>query len=102
MSKSILTQLDGLLEEIEDITAVIEKTETFRSFNKWIQERHAESNIVCEINKYEDLLSIDNQGTIIKADNLLQIRYVDDNKRKDRSARTVGKKQPGDSGAVNH
>jgi hypothetical protein len=102
MSKSILAQLDNLLEEMDDITAVIEKTETFRSFNKWIQERHTDSNIVCEINKYEDLFSIDRQGTIIKADNLLQIRYVDDNKRKNRGARPLGKKQQGDSGAVNH
>jgi hypothetical protein len=90
MSKPILSQLDSLIAEMDDITAVMEKTETFRSFNKWIQERHSDSNMVCEINKYEDLLSIDLQGTVIKADNLLQIRYVDEYKRKSGSSCQVG------------
>jgi hypothetical protein len=83
MSKkdSILSQLDALSDEIEDISAVMEKSETFRAFNNWIQERHTGSNIVCEINKYQELLSVDVQGTIIKADSLLQIRYIDDKKK---------------------
>jgi hypothetical protein len=85
MSTSLLSQLDQLTAEIEDISTVMEKTETFRAFNQWIQERHTESNIVCEINRYNDLLSVDVEGTIIKADTLLQIRYVDDRKKKKRS-----------------
>jgi hypothetical protein len=82
MSNSLLSQLDQLTGEIEDISAVMEKSETFRAFNQWIQERHTESNIVCEINRYKELLSVDTEGTIIKADSLLQIRYVDDKKSK--------------------
>jgi hypothetical protein len=82
MNSNLLSQLDQLTAEIDDIAAVMEKSETFRAFNSWIQERHTESNIVCEINKYRKLLSIDVSGTIIKADSLLQIRYVDDRKGK--------------------
>ena len=82
MSESILSQLDKLSAEIEDVSAVIEKTETFRAFGRYVQERHIESNIVCEINRYQDLLSVDPEGTIIKANNLLQIRYVDSKKSK--------------------
>jgi hypothetical protein len=82
MSENLLTQLDRLTAEIEDVSTVMEKSETFRAFNRWIQERHTESNIVCEINKYSELLSVDVEGTIIKADSLLQIRYVDDRKNK--------------------
>jgi hypothetical protein len=85
MSKSILSQLDRLTEEMEDLSAVMEKTETYRTFSKWLQERHADSDIVCEINRYEDILSIDMEGTLIKADSLLQIRYTDDSKRKRRT-----------------
>jgi hypothetical protein len=85
MSTSILSQLDALNEEIEDITAVMEKSETFRAFNNWIQERHTESNIVCEINKYQELLSVDLHGTIVKADSLLQIRYLNDKKKSNSS-----------------
>jgi hypothetical protein len=87
---SILSQLDALANEIEDISAVMEKTETFRAFNEWIQQRHTESNIVCEINKYNELFSVDTEGTIIKADSLLQIRYVDDKKGK--RAKTIKEK----------
>jgi hypothetical protein len=82
MSETLLSQLDRLTAEMEDVSVVMEKSETFRAFNKWVQERHTESNIVCEINKYQDLLSVDTEGTIIKADSLLQIRYVDDRKGK--------------------
>jgi CO dehydrogenase nickel-insertion accessory protein CooC1 len=81
MAENLAEQLDKLTAEIEDITAVMDKLETFRSFNQWIQERHVESNIVCEINRYQELLSVDVEGTIIKADSLLQIRYVDDKKK---------------------
>jgi hypothetical protein len=82
MPKSILSQLDSLTAEVEDLSAVMEKTETYRTFSKWIQERHAGSNIVCEINKYREILSIDREGTLIKADSLLQIRYTDDNRKR--------------------
>lgn len=89
MSKTnILEQLDRLTEEMGDISALVEKTEVFRSFNRWLSERHTDGNIVCEINQYDDLLSIDCEGTIIKADSLLQIRYNDKNRRK-RGARKV-------------
>jgi CO dehydrogenase nickel-insertion accessory protein CooC1 len=81
MSESLLKQLEKLTDEIEDISVVMEKTETFRAFNRWLSERHVDSNIVCEINKYQDLLSIDLEGTIIKADSLLQIRYTDEEKK---------------------
>jgi hypothetical protein len=89
MSKSILEQLDRLNNEIEDVSAVMEKSETFRAFNSWIQERHTESNIVCEINHYQELLSVDVQGTITKADSLLQIRYVDDKKSNKKSNKQI-------------
>jgi hypothetical protein len=82
MSKNLIAQLDQLTAEVEDVQAMMEKSETFRAFNTWLQERHVENNIVCEINKYQELLSVDVQGTIIKADSLLQIRYVSDKKRK--------------------
>ena len=82
MSENILSQLDKLTAEIEDVSAVIEKSETFRAFSQWLSERHIESNIVCEINKYREMFSIDVEGTIIKADSLLQIRYVDAKKGK--------------------
>jgi hypothetical protein len=82
MSEGILAQLDELSCEVEDIRKVIEKSETFRKFGEWINEHHSESNIVCEINRYRDLMSIDPEGTIIKADNLLQIRYIDSGKGK--------------------
>jgi hypothetical protein len=82
MSKKLLEQLESLNAEIEDVTAVMEKSETFRAFNQWVQQRHTESNIVCEINHYRELLSVDVEGTLIKADSLLQIRYVDEKKHK--------------------
>jgi len=82
MGESILSQLDKLNAEMEDVQSVMEKSETFRAFGKWVQERHSESNIICEINRYQELLSIDAEGTIIKADSLLQIRYVDSKKGK--------------------
>jgi hypothetical protein len=82
MSDSILSQLDRLNTEMEDISSVIEKSETFRKFGEWIQQRRVDSNIVCEINRYQDILSVDQEGTIIKADNLLQVRYVDGKKGK--------------------
>ena len=84
MSENILSQLDKLNAEIEDVQAVIEKSETFRKFSQYVQERHVDSNIVCEINHYRDILSVDVEGTITKADSLLQIRYVDSKKRKDK------------------
>lgn len=77
MSESILSKFDKLAAEIEDVTAVMEKTEEFRAFGRWIQERHVESNVICDINLYQDILSIDVEGTITKADSLLQIRYTD-------------------------
>jgi len=82
MGRDILTELDELTNEVEDIRSVIEKSETFRKFGEWIHQRRGESNIVCEINRYRDLLSVDPEGTIIKADNLLQVRYVDGKKGK--------------------
>ncbi|MDR1865984.1 MAG: hypothetical protein LBR08_10490 [Bacteroidales bacterium] len=81
MQQSILKQIDRLTDEIEDLSAVMEKTEVFRSFGKWIQERHIKSNVLCEINRYRDFLSITGDGTVIRADGLLQIRYTDDRKR---------------------
>ena len=85
MSECILSQLDKLNAEVEDISAIMEKTEKFRKFGQWIQERHIESNIVCEINKYVDIISVDQEGTVVKADNLLQIRYIDSKKGKRKS-----------------
>ena len=82
MSETLLKQLDQLATEVEDVAAVMEKSESFRAFNKWVQDRHVDSNIVCEINRYQQILSVDTTGTVIKADNLLQIRYVDENARK--------------------
>jgi hypothetical protein len=102
MSKtSILTQLDQLNAEIEDISVVMDKTEVFRSFNKWLQERHTEGHIVCDINYYDELLSIDVEGTIIKADSLLQIRY-NDRKRVKRSAGTVEPARQGNTDSHNN
>jgi len=82
MDKSILLDLDNLNNEMEDVAQIIEKTEKFRKFSEYLQEHHIDSNVVCEINKYKDLLSIDVEGTIIKADGLLQIRYIDSKKSK--------------------
>ncbi|MDR1120046.1 MAG: hypothetical protein LBM08_03935 [Dysgonamonadaceae bacterium] len=82
MSNNLLNQLDKLTAEIEDVSAVMEKSETFRAFSQWLQERRVDGNIVCEINKYQELLSVDTEGAIIKADSLLQIRYTDSKKRK--------------------
>jgi len=82
MTESILLQLDQLSAEMENVQAVMEKSETFRKFGEWVNEHHTESNIICEINRYKDLLSIEPEGTIIKAENLLQVRYVDSKKGK--------------------
>jgi methylaspartate ammonia-lyase len=96
----ILAQLDQLTDEIGNVTALVEKTEVFRSFNQWLQERHEGSEIECEINRYADLLSIDSYGTITKANSLLQIKYNDKNRNKRRPA-TVEPSGTGDAGSDN-
>jgi hypothetical protein len=79
---NLLEQLDALNDELANVSEIIDKTETFRTFGSWIQEHHAGANIVCEINKFRDMVSIDANGTITKADSLLQIRYNDARKAK--------------------
>jgi hypothetical protein len=86
MSENLLSQLDKLAGEVEDATAVIDKLEKFQVYNKWVQERHEESNVLMEINRYQEILSVDPDGTVIKADNLLQIRYTDSRKSKKKPA----------------
>jgi hypothetical protein len=78
----------------------MEKTEVFRSFNRWLQEKHTGADVVCEINRYDELLSIDSLGTVIRADSLLQIRYSDTHGNK-RSARKVEPESPGDTDGNN-
>jgi hypothetical protein len=79
---NLLDEITALTDEVENVSDIVERTETLRKFGQWIQERHTESDIVCEINRYRELLQIDPHGTIIKADTLLQIRYTDLNRKK--------------------
>lgn len=77
---TLLEQLDNFTEEIGDLTQIVEHTETLRQFRYYCKQKHKLNNVICEINRYEDLVSIDAQGSVIKADNLIQIRYVDPDK----------------------
>jgi hypothetical protein len=76
MKQNLLEQLDRLNEEIGDVTEVIEKSEQFLKFSEYLTSRHTESNIVCDINSYKNITSVDSAGVITVADNLLQIRYT--------------------------
>ena len=77
MEDNLLTQIDELTGEVENLTAVMEKTETFRAFNQWVAERYSRKDVLMEINRYKNYLSVNPEG-LVKADTLLQIRYTDE------------------------
>jgi hypothetical protein len=91
MEQNLLSQLDELTNEVEDLSLVIEKTEKFRAFNSWLQQKHRINDVLCEVNRYEELVSIDTDGTITKAKSLLQIKYNEQYRAK-RRADKVAKK----------
>jgi len=82
MAKNLLDQLDRLNEEIGNVSEVIEKSEQYFKFSEYLSSRHIDSNVICDINRYQNITQVDPSGIITIADNLLQIRYSDANREK--------------------
>jgi hypothetical protein len=79
---TLLDQLDELNSRVGDMADIMEAAEPFYKYSEFLQTRHTESNVICDINAYKNFTSIDPSGIITTAESLLQIRYTDKNKNR--------------------